>query len=121
MCVNFVIERFALISGLSGEEISNWFFLCSQACDYIEQLRADGTDPDDRRLISAAAVYAYYLYCRYACDDVESFKAGDVEVSRRLDMLERAEEMWNRERTALKGVINSDSDDSDGAFCFFRM
>ena len=64
-------------------------------------------------------MYAYYLYCTYACDDVESFRAGDVEVTRRNDMRERAETMWKKEQEALKGVI-SPSDGSDG-FCFFRM
>ena len=119
MCVNYVVDRFALISGLSPQEISDWIFLCADACDYIESVLVDRENKDkadERRLINAAAVYAFYRYCLYAYEDLDSFKAGDVEVTRREDMLGRAEKMWQREKESLRGIINTDS-----GFLFRRM
>ena len=77
-----VFCQFLLFSGLSPESGENWKPLCDAATARISAAMRTDADPNDPRLVLAAAGEAY---CQYhlmrAGDGAQSFKVGDISVS----------------------------------------
>lgn len=116
MCVSDVAERFQFISGIDKSVVSDWLFLCVEACEHIQKIcYVPITRELSKRLTTTAAIYAYYRYSLYA-QDVDSFKAGNVEVTHRGNLQQKANQMWQNELIELKSVIREDSRD----FCFLK-
>lgn len=118
MRLNDVINRFTLVSGLEGTEVSKWTVLCVDAMqELLGQLLPGAEDSEAKgiRLSNAAGVLAYYKYCLYSNGGVKSFAAGSVSVTVSDDTVERARLMWEKERAAVSDLLVS----SDG-FCFRR-
>lgn len=118
MNLNDVIRRFALISGLEGEELSHWLPVCVDAMAEVHNLataKALSEEASCRRLSSLAGVLAYYRYVMYAGENVKSFGAGSVSVTYRDDTLKSAEKMWETELQAVSELLTP----SD--FCFQRV
>lgn len=121
MCLKDVSQRFKLISGISEEELSDWMFVCTAAIDFIEKAAVKDFEADGElkpRLTNATAVYAFYLYSRYSADSLQSFKAGDVEITKSTELSKKAEQMWKSELADLKGILKCKA---DSGFCFLRM
>lgn len=85
MDIQFVFDRFCLISGLGEEAAAPWMALCSEgAVDILKRVKKGVDIQAERvRLSSAAAAMAYYRYAKFnlAAQGGVSFSAGDVRVS----------------------------------------
>lgn len=108
MNLNDVIRRFALISGLEGEELSRWLPVCVDAMEEVHRLavrEALTNEENSRRLSNLAGVLAYYRYVLYTSEQVRSFGAGSVSVTYRDDALKSAQRMWETELQAVSELI----------------
>ena len=118
MKLSDVIERFALISGLEGEELSRWHPLCVDAMTQVHSMATAEALSDamsSRRLSNLAGVLAYYRYVLYTRENVKDFGAGSVSITFGEDDLKAAEKMWETE----KGLLSEFLLPSD--FCFQRV
>ena len=116
MSLNDVINRFLLVSGLDGREVSLYLPVILDAKTYFEEKTAGRilTDADRRRLTHACAVYAFYKIslCNNA-DFLTSFQAGDVSFS--LESLrDRAQALWEQERSEIGELVSFE----DAGFSF---
>ena len=112
MSLNEIIDRFALVSGLGMEEVSRYLTLIGDCKELFEERSPDGlSDAQERRLAHACAVYAYYRVCLLMRDgNFETFKAGDMQVSRGDigEICEAALRMWEAERESISGIADMD-------------
>jgi len=109
-----VIERFSLISGLEGEELSRYVPLCVDAVSRIK-CRACGAEKlglgDVRRLENCAAALAFYKYALYSQEGtIESFEAGAVKVSLGKGLLERARMILDEELRGAQDIVSLEDD-----------
>ncbi|MGN0459312.1 MAG: hypothetical protein ACI4HL_00195 [Ruminococcus sp.] len=84
MRIERVAERFSLLSGIEGEELSKWTPLIKDSVAYVSALIKPGVKESEHleRLESASATYAYYKWILCSEEkDSSSFKAGDLSVS----------------------------------------
>lgn len=84
MRIERIAERFSLLSGLEGDELSKWTPLLKDAIAYVSALLKPGVKAENHleRLESATATYAYYKWILCSEErDATSFKAGDITVS----------------------------------------
>lgn len=85
MDLQFIFDRFCLISGLDEEAAAPYMSLCSEAAADISKRVKKGVDTqaESVRLSSAAAALAYYRYAKFtaAAQGGISFSAGDVRVA----------------------------------------
>ncbi|MGN0454320.1 MAG: hypothetical protein ACI4G1_04010 [Ruminococcus sp.] len=93
-----VLKRFSVISGLTGEELSKWSFLCTECLNYVLEhtIKEELSDSQQERCACLAASIAYYKLALYDSDKVSSFTAGDIHISQEQSVL-RAEKMMNCE------------------------
>lgn len=79
-----MLNRFALIAGLSMQDAVKWLPVCCEAKTYIESKLREHIDKDaeSSRLIAAASALSFYKYTLYrsAGDSTESFSIGDVNI-----------------------------------------
>ena len=118
MSLKDVLDRFALVSGLSPEEISKWIFVIIDCIKYFESALNNKTvsDADKRRLVHSCAVYAYYKYSlMMLASNCTKFKAGDIEITRSENLSDTAHEMWQLEKKEIADVIDFDD------FCFCKV
>ncbi len=111
-----VLKRFAVISGLKGEEFSKWSFLCNDCLNYVMEhiLKEELSDYEEQKVCSLAASIAFYKLTLYDFDEVTSFTAGDVHISKE-SMLKNAERIMYEE-------MNNCSDITDlGSVCFMGV
>lgn len=117
MRLSDVINRFTLVSGLEGEEVSAWTVLCVDAMNEISLMVQPSKGKDEKealRLSNAAGVYAYYKYCMYSYSSkVKSFSAGGVSVTSSTDEMEHARKLWEAERLLCADLLTD-----SGEFCF---
>lgn len=118
MSLKDVIDRFALVSELSQEEISRWIFLIIDCIKYFESIiKIDALkESDKKRLSYACAVYAYYKYSLCKSEAAHSFKAGDVQISESSSLIEKTASMWQQQKSEISDIV----DLSDSA-CFLRV
>ena len=91
-----VTSRFAMISGLDGNEVYKWRTLIDDACVYIET-HSKTKNPDEneiKRLEMLCAVYAFRLYCMCNDENKTSFTAGDVKITSPDGGKNKGESLW---------------------------
>ncbi len=102
-----ILERFALISGLSEQETARFLPVIEDCRVWFEERLRDGLSESElRRAAYACAVYAYYKISRIAQNDrVSSFKVGDVQMTP-LPRAETVERLWLEERENICDIID---------------
>ena len=114
MQLEAVLERFAVLAGLTAEEASSWQILCEDALSQIRSKCRDEVDPAEHSgvLCSAAAALAFYRYdLGRDVADGEDFSAGDIKISGRQG-LAAAKELWQSARQEIAHLLRDDG------FCF---
>ncbi len=117
MSLKDVIDRFALVSGLSQKEISRWIFIIIDSIKYFESIcKIDALkESDKKRLSYACAVYAYYKYSLTQSELAHSFKAGDVQISESSSLIDTTSKLWQIQKNEISDIVDfSDS-------CFVRV
>lgn len=118
MSVKDVVNRFALVSGLEQDKVSDWFFVIVDCIKYFESMLKGKklSDVQKRRITHACAVYAYYKYSLINFASKNSrFKAGDVEISTSENLCDHAHNMWQQEKKEIADIVDFDD------FCFMRV
>ena len=83
MEIEAVLEQFMRLSGLDEQAAREWTPLCEAAAERIEELLPVDADPNRLRLILAAAGEANYRYMlARSTGNAQSFKVGDISVTR---------------------------------------
>lgn len=108
-----VLERFALISGLTLEETEPWAAVCNEAVEEIRsKLKSDVVEADnDRRLNAAAAALSFYRYTLYKSSDlgIGNFSVGDISVnSENKFSMQNATFVWNEARSMVADLLEDD-------------
>ena len=83
MSLKDILERFALVLGLSERETARYLPIIEDCRLWFEErLKSDLTEGETRRAAYACAAYAYYKISRISqADEVSSFKVGDVQMT----------------------------------------
>lgn len=116
MKLNYVIDRFALISGVEGEELSRWVPVCRDAMDEVRLMATEKALSDEascRRLSSLAGAYAYYKYTLYSTENEKSVSTGNLSITRFSEARDRARELLESEKAGAYDLI-----EPSGDFCF---
>ncbi len=111
-----VLKRFSAISGLKGEELSKWSFLCTECLNYVLEhtVKEELSDSEENRLTALIASMAFYKLSLYDFDEVSSFTAGDVHITKK--------DVQNRAEKAMQAEMNACGDITDfGSVCFFGV
>ena len=112
MSLNVIIDRFALVSGFTMDEISRYLPLLTDCKGFFEERVTDTlTESAQRRLAHACAVFAYYRICLMdRGGELDSFKAGDVQIQPRdsAELCEAAERMWLAEKAMISDIVSFD-------------
>lgn len=118
MSLKDVIDRFALVSELSQEEISKWIFLILDCIKYFESIcDIDALKEGDKnRLSYACAVYAYYKYSLCKSETAHSFKAGDIQISESSSLIEKTASLWQLQKKEISDIV-----DFSESSCFVRV
>ncbi len=119
MKLSYVIDRFALISGVEGEELSKWTPVCVESMDEVKAManaEALSQESSSKRLSALAGVLAYYKYTLYAGENIKSITAGTVSITNFQEARVRAKELFEREKTELASLLDCSKD-----FCFTRV
>ena len=118
MSLKDVIDRFALVSELSQEEISRWIFLILDCIKYFESIcNIDALkESDKKRLSYACAVFAYYKYSLCKSEAVHSFKAGDIQISESSSLIEKTSSLWQLQKNEISDIV-----DFSQSSCFVRV
>ena len=114
MSFNDVLRRFKILSGLEGEKLSRYSFLCSDAITEMNsKLRFSEENLSDAqrlRLSYAAGALAYYRFCLYThVSEPESFEAGEVRVTNRKDKAESARRLFEEECKGISEILRDSS------------
>lgn len=114
------LERFAIIAGLSMDDISPWIPICEDAYDEIKRNLREETDEDEnsRRLNVAAAALAFYRYVLYESSGnrAESFSAGELRIKANAQSaVKMAYSVWKDARNAVADLL------TDNDFMFERI
>ncbi len=107
------LERFAIIAGLSMDDISPWIPICEDAYDEIKRHLRDETDEDanSRRLNVAAAALAFYRYILYKVSGggMESFSAGELRIKTNGETsVKMAYNVWKDAKNAVADLLTDD-------------
>ena len=118
MSLKDVIDRFALVSELSQEEISRWIFLILDCIKYFESIcDIDALkESDKKRLSYACAVYAYYKYSLCKSESAHSFKAGDIQINQSSSLIEQTASMWQLMKSEISDIV-----DFSDSYCLLRV
>ena len=111
------LNRFKLLSDLDDTDVSKWSPVLRESMEYVRSMIQKDclTESEQRRVDSAAGVYAYYRYICYTIDNEKSFRAGDMNVTFNGDKLKLAEKMWESELKSLQNITG------ESPFVFRRM
>ena len=119
MKLSYVIDRFALISGIEGEELSKWIPVCTESMEEVRAMaREDSLNNESsaKRLSALAGVLAYYKFTLYAGENLKSITAGTVSITNFQEARVRAKELFEREKSELSPLLDASKD-----FCFKRV
>ena len=113
MRIERVAERFSLLSGLEGEELTKWTPLIKDSVAYVSALIKPGVKVSEHLelLESASASYAYYKWILSSEErDATSFKAGDVTVSQSHSgaTADWAYQLWKQSLNEIADITVSD-------------
>ncbi|MGN1126194.1 MAG: hypothetical protein ACI4RI_02010 [Ruminococcus sp.] len=114
MRIERVAERFSLLSGLEGEELSKWTPLIKDSVAYVSALIKPGVKESEHLelLESASATYAYYKWILCSEEkDSSSFKAGDLSVSQSHSgaTSQLAYQLWKQSLSEIADITVSDN------------
>lgn len=108
----YIVERFALISGLSMNEAAKWADICAEAGEQIENKIKPNVNLDDveNQLCAVAAALALYRYAMYqnSTGQAESFTVGDISVSSSANAIvdaEKAKEVFEEARLSASDYL----------------
>lgn len=110
MRLNYVLDRFALISSLEGEELSKWAPLCKDAMEELMPYAENFSLSDEtkvRRLSNLAGVLAYYKYCLYTAGNVKSLTIGALSISEGDTQIEHAKNLFETEKAAVSDLLKN--------------
>ena len=116
---NLVMDRFALVSSLSGEELSRWVPICRDAMDEVASMVEESSLSDDanvRKLSNLAGVLAYYKYCLYTEGDMKSLTLGALSIQEGNSRCENARKLFEEEKAAISALLKT-----EGEFAFRRV
>ncbi len=110
MSFNDVLRRFKILSGLEGEKLSRFSFLCSDSITEINsklRVSVDSlSDAQRLRLSYAAGALAFYRYCLYtSVSEPESFEAGEVRVTNNKDKAASARRLFEEECKGISEIL----------------
>lgn len=113
MRIERVAERFSLLSGIEGEELSKWTPLIKDSASYVSALIKPGIKESEHLelLESASASYAYYKWVLCSEEkDSSSFKAGDLTVSQSHSgaTSQLAYQLWKQSLSEIADITVSD-------------
>lgn len=74
-----VYEQFRVFAGLSPKEFTQWQPLCQSAADKLTARMRQDADPDDLRLLMAAAGEAYWRFALLS--QPGTVKIGDISIN----------------------------------------
>ena len=81
-----VLLQFCTLAGIDESEAEKYFDICCASGTKVEKHIKPGENPNDRRLIYAAAALAYYQFSLIKASggisDAQSVTVGDITVSR---------------------------------------
>ncbi|MGN1131922.1 MAG: hypothetical protein ACI4RL_03375 [Ruminococcus sp.] len=114
MRIERVAERFSLLSGIEGEELSKWTPLIKDSVAYVSALIKPGVKESEHLelLESASATYAYYKWILCSEEkDSSSFKAGDLTVSQSHSgaTSQLAYQLWKQSLNEIADITVSDN------------
>ena len=114
MNIDEILNRFALLAGLTAEEAAERRVLCEDALVRIQSQCREEVDPAEQSslLCAAASALAFYWYAlgRDVAEG-EDFTAGDVKLSGRHG-LAAARELWQSAEKQIAPLLRDDG------FCF---
>ncbi len=103
-----VIAVFAVLSGLSEDEVREQRYLCEMSMDEITERLPEGKSCGGREEYAAAAL-AYYRYILWRMSDGGGqIKVGDISVSSGRERLEYAERIWKEALSRLGEGMDED-------------
>ena len=97
MNIDEIMERFAVLAGLTAEDAAPWRTLCEDALVRIQSQCREDVDPAEQSGVLCAAVSALafyqYVLCGGVTDDVD-FTAGDVKIAKKGNAADCARVLW---------------------------
>lgn len=112
MDIDEIMERFALMVGLSEEEAAKWKPFCQDALVRILAQCREEVDPAEQSeaLCAAVSAFAYYRYtlCTGLEDDVD-FTAGNVRIAKKQNRSDQAKALWEEERDQIAHLLRDES------------
>jgi hypothetical protein len=119
MSLDYVLNRFKLLSGLDDCECESWLSVIREAVVYVRKLvDYDNLSAEEQSCVeNAAGVYAFYQFACASYNRESSFSAGDLSVKYSSDVLQHAKAMWEEEQKSLSVL----SKQIDSSFVFERM
>ena len=108
-----ILEKFALISGLTLEEVSPFIPILEEAKQEIESKVLEEVDKnaESRRLNAAAAAFGFYKYVLYKVSGsgMESFTAGDISIRQNNShIINMAKCIWDEARREASDILKDD-------------
>ncbi|NLJ30344.1 MAG: hypothetical protein GX424_01860 [Clostridiales bacterium] len=104
-----VLERFAMMAGLSGEEAAKYGVLCEDAMEQTTRRAADTDAEADKPLCAAAAALALYRWALVrAAAEPQEFAAGDVKIDLGGVSPEAAKKVWEQAEAAAAPYLRDD-------------
>lgn len=106
-----VTSRFALLTGLSNNEVYEWKTVIDDACSYVQSIvkKPEPDAVDKLRIETLCAVYAFRLYSLCNDDSSSSFTAGDVKITSSANGDGKAEKLWREYSQQYGDLIDSSS------------
>lgn len=105
MDISEVIEKFAILSGLRGDDISPWVYICEDSVEEIRGRLREGVDESkhNRELCAAAAALSFYKYvlCMSIRDDISE----EHEYMSHAFTKDLASTIWARYKSAITKLI----------------
>lgn len=113
-----VLNRFALISGITSEKSIFWSSVCRDSINEVTLRIKSGVDTNldknKRRLVNAAACLSFYKYAVYKSYDANS--ASDASTaSQKQAYMKNAYQIWSEAEASVSDLLN------DNRFVFERV
>ncbi len=108
MNIDEIMERFAVLAGLTAEEARQWQPLCEDALVRIQSQCREDVDPAEQSGVLCAAVSALAFYQYALCGSVTDggdFTAGDVKIARGTQAADCAKALWLEAKAAAAPLL----------------
>lgn len=111
MNIDEIMERFAVLAGLTAEDAAPWRMLCEDALVRIQSQCREDVDPAEQSSALCAAVSALAFYQYVLCGgvtDAVDFTAGDVKITRKGDAVDCAKALWLEAKSQIAPLLQDD-------------